>query len=762
MPVADKYRLQRQIGWSDEAEVHAGPPDAAHGGVPVAVKIRHGMGGPPRPDGNRARFLRAVNDQQAAVLAGCRQVAPIFETGSEGDNAYYVTQHYQRSLDSLIQGRVVLAAPVLRRLTAGVLQALEELRDRHGRAHGNLKPTNIFLDGKTVTSARVVLGDLALREEAGSQGVDAYALGAVLYQLVRGRSIRNFDWPIEPGPDWERLGPQADPWREFCNVLMSPEVSAQPDALVRVRDAFKNMRRLGAAAAKGAKVARPRGEAGIERPAAPRRKGLWAGIGAGIAAVSAAVAMLFQPADSKLGKQFRSLPVLASLFSLVDLPRPTVALPAWTPPPPVTGPTATPPLVAQASPTPATPEPTATPVMAEATPPPPVVNPGDKWIGYGARLTQFRSTVNDPALLDQPDVMISRMIQLKDDVGFLPVKDEPSVAAFLALLPPKIEATGDQADLPATLWTKEATTRQDDVQSITYQWNNPPVRVVFNRVNATGGNGPAFYLSATVVPVQLGVRLAKIAETDGKGPLSGASSPKGPVAWQVQGGNYYLRPSWMVADSVNTPLYAAAGRPTGDSPMNGLNAVEAFRLARAAGCALPTLAQWDAVLASPSGQQWTEEWQSAAKVRSPQWAEFAKRIQSQHITGAKLPNDQCFGDRNDLGAVTQTADPNLFFEPVNTRVLKGFAHLIGNVGQYVVNDARNPTKYYFAGGSAEAAPSVFQSLTAPPEANPYVAAADGGLRLAAPAKGSGSDKNPVLDKLKHDLDVELARVQKLQ
>lgn len=772
MLVAEKYRLQREIGWSDEAEVHSGPPDDAHG-VPVAVKIRHGMGGPPRPDGNRARFLRAVDDQQAAVQAGCRQIAPIFETGHEGDNAYYVTPHYARSLDSLIQGRVILTAPVLHRVTAGVLQALEELRDRHGRAHGNLKPTNIFLDGKSIQSASVVLGDLALRENAGSQGADAYALGTVLYQLVRARAIRNLDWPIEPGPDWEHLGPQADPWREFCNVLLSPDVSAQPDALARARDAFKNMRRLGAAAVRNAKGARPRDDDGGTAPAAPRKKGLLAGIGAGIAVLAGAVAVLLQPADSRLGKQFRSVPAMAALYRLMDAPRPTVALPSWTPPPaspPPAASTGTPPVAALASPTPPapavgpdTPAPTAMPAVAEATPPPPTVNPGDKWIGYVALLDQLHGTVNDPAALEQPDLINVKLSQLRDSVEFSDLKDEPSALAFIKLLPPKIEATGDQPDLPANLWTKEGTTRQDDLQSVTYQWGHTGLRLIFNRVNVSGGNGPAFYLCATTVPVRFGVVLAKMAEADGKGPLSGVSSVKGPVAWQSVGGNYALRASWMAADSINSPFYAKAGGPSGDSPMNGLSALEAVRLARAAGCLLPTVAQWESVLASPSGQQWMEQWQTAAKVRGPQWAALAKSIQSQHLTGAKLPNDQCFGERGDLEAVTQTPDQSLFFEPVNTRALKGFAHLIGNVGQYVVDDARNPTKYYFAGGSAEAAPYAFHTLTNPlPIQSPFLTAADGGLRLAAPAKGNGSEKNPALDKLKRDLESERARVQKLQ
>ena len=252
-----------------------------------------------------------------------------------------------------------------------------------------------------------------------------------------------------------------------------------------------------------------------------------------------------------------------------------------------------------------------------------------------------------------------------------------------------------------------------------------------------------------------------MAAAAGGGPLSGAASVKGPVAWEAPGGNYALRASWMALDNINAPFYANASRPAADSPMNGLSAQDAVRLARAAGCALPTLGQWDAVLASPSGQQWTAQWQTAAKVRSPEWAALARSIQSQRLTGAKLPNDQCFGDRNDLGAVTQTPNPNLFFEGVGSRALAGYAHLIGNVGQYVVDAARNPTKYYFAGGSAESAPATFQSLTTPPVVvSPFLSAADGGLRLAALAKGDGSEKNPAFDKLKSDLDAELARVRK--
>jgi hypothetical protein len=777
MLVSEKYRLQREIGWSDEAEVHSGPPDPATG-VPIAVKIRHGMGGPPRPNGNRERFLRAVADQQAAVAAGCRQIAPIFESGHEGDNAYYVTRHYHRSPDLLIKGRVALEAAALQRLTEGVLRALEELRDRHGRCHGNLKPTNIFLDGKHVQADLVFLSDLALREEAASEAADCYALGATLFQLVRGRMIRNFDWPIQDSPEWSRLGPAATRWREFCNLLMSPDLAKQPNALATARTAFRNMRHLGGAAKHSTISWQP-------------GKGMLAALGGVLAALlAAAVAgvLWLLPANSNVKKQFRSLPLLVSVFGPGSAPRlsanlahhplpgtplPTLSSPIPSPTPTaVAEPTQTPPPPAAATPAEtgappptATPEPATAPtpmLAATAAPTPPPENPGDKWIGYTALLQQFQEALAAPATADSPDLN-AELSRLKDNVSFLPVADEPAVTAFLHRLPAKLETTSDQAALPANLWKKDATAaRQDDVPSVTYQWQQSGYRLQFNRVSMANGNGPAFYLSATTVPVQFGVVLARMAESDGKGPLSGTQSVKGPVAWEYRGGNFAVRASWMVLDSINTSYYANAGRPAADCPMNGLSAIEAMRLARAAGCTLPTLAQWDAVLESPAGQQWVAAWQGSAKVRSPQWSAYAKAIQAQHVTGAKLPNDQCFGDRNDLSAVTQTANQNLFFEPVNSRTLKGFAHLIGNVGQYLADDARTPSRYYFAGGSAEAAPSAFQSLTAPPAVvSPFLSAADGGLRLAVLAQGNGSDKNPALDKLKLDLAAELARTQKL-
>ena len=760
MPIAEKYRLNRQVGWSDEAEVHAGPLDPTLG-VPVAVKIRHGAGGLVRPNGNRERFLKAANDQQAAVLKGCKGIAPIFEIGKEDRNAFFVTKLYPRSLESLIQGRVSLDTAGLHRLADGVLRALELLRDKHGRAHGNLKPTNVFLDGKTIASATVVLGDLALPDQ-GSEAGDCYALGATLYQTLRGRHVRNFDWPMVHGADWEKLGPAANAWRRFCNVLMAPDLGAQAAPLAEVRLAFRKMKAWANAAPSlsGAGVSSV-GDAPVKGGG---KKGMFAGIAATLAALAAGAGLYLSQTNQKIADRLRGVsgkvntaaslgPALGGLVK---------SLPGRHGSNGGTGNGAGGDSDVSNGAADVSPTPEATPALAVATPTPtptpiPISTAGDKWIGYSALLQKLKDTLSDPAALEQTDQLNGALSSFKENARYQTVSSEVSVGDFMRRLPPKVEATGDQPDLPASLWTKKSNTKQEEIQTATYAWNANGFQVQFNRVAPVGGNGPAFYLSATTVPVGFGVILAQMSAGAGKLQTVG-----GPVAWALNNGAFALRPSWLAADAFN-PYYASTGRPAAESPMNGLSGAEALQLARAAGCALPTLAQWDATLASPAGQAWTAQWQAFAKVRSPEWSTFAKGIQAKHATGSVLPNIQCFGDHTDLNAVGTTPDPNLFFEPFNSRMLKSFAHLIGNVGQYVVDDARNPTHYYFAGGSAESAPSVFADLAKPPAAiSPFLPVADGGLRLAIAAKGNGSDKNPVLDKLKVDVDAELARVAKLQ
>ena len=221
----------------------------------------------------------------------------------------------------------------------------------------------------------------------------------------------------------------------------------------------------------------------------------------------------------------------------------------------------------------------------------PGVDEGEKWIGYTALLQQFKDTINDPAALEQIDALNASLATFRDRVQYGAVSSEAGVGDFLRRLPGKLEATGDAADLPTNLWTKRNAVKQDDVQTVTYEWEKSGFTLQFNRIVPAGGNGPAFYLSATTVPVGFGLTLAK--RIEGAGKLRGTQSVSGPVAWEYVNGNYTLRATWLPANAFN-PYYAnPVVKPRADSPLNGLSGQEAARLAAAAGCTLPTQPNWD-------------------------------------------------------------------------------------------------------------------------------------------------------------------------
>ena len=58
--------------------------------------------------------------------------------------AYTVLERFERSLQSLIDGRVNLLNADLRNIMSGVIQGLLDIR-KTGRSHGNLKPSNVLL-----------------------------------------------------------------------------------------------------------------------------------------------------------------------------------------------------------------------------------------------------------------------------------------------------------------------------------------------------------------------------------------------------------------------------------------------------------------------------------------------------------------------------------------------------------------------------------------------------------------------------------------
>ncbi|HSI36235.1 MAG: hypothetical protein ACAI43_05085 [Phycisphaerae bacterium] len=173
-------------------------------------------------------FLDAVRVQQDVGSGGAKHWAPIYEAGAVGRSGYYVTTHYPRSAQKLIAGRVKLTPVSLQKLIAGAVEGLLELQRTADRAHGNLKPSNLLIDGESeIESAAIHLTDPCPKEQlpAGpaAQQADLAAVGNLICQLVLHRLFKGSQsWPIPDSPEWRRLGAKGKAWRDLCNKLLNP------------------------------------------------------------------------------------------------------------------------------------------------------------------------------------------------------------------------------------------------------------------------------------------------------------------------------------------------------------------------------------------------------------------------------------------------------------------------------------------------------------------------------------------------------------
>lgn len=180
-----------------------------------------------------AAFCAAAEAQARVSRARPQHWAPVVARGTDGGASFWVTPLYPRSVERLIEGRVALAAPDLRAVVSGVVRGLADLQGDQRRPHGNLKATNIFIDGEGVLrSAPVVLSDLKAPsdlDETADRIADQHALGRIIVLLVRrraGDAKGVIGWPIEPGAEWRRLGRSGEGWRALCNELLKPESAA--------------------------------------------------------------------------------------------------------------------------------------------------------------------------------------------------------------------------------------------------------------------------------------------------------------------------------------------------------------------------------------------------------------------------------------------------------------------------------------------------------------------------------------------------------
>ncbi|MDX2017149.1 MAG: SUMF1/EgtB/PvdO family nonheme iron enzyme [Planctomycetota bacterium] len=192
---------------------------------------------PAQQEADAAAFLSVAAEQKKLVEGGARGWAPVVETGTGDEGAWYASTLFPLSAQSLIDQRVALAEKGLRAIVESTLRALGELDQSQinsgGRPHGALTPACVWIGPEGAAadgSARVVLSDFKPREQTTKvdRDADMQAVGRLIYQLVTQEAqVRDLmAWPVPMTPAWKALGENGAWWLELSNKLTNPNPGA--------------------------------------------------------------------------------------------------------------------------------------------------------------------------------------------------------------------------------------------------------------------------------------------------------------------------------------------------------------------------------------------------------------------------------------------------------------------------------------------------------------------------------------------------------
>lgn len=246
MPSFAQYEIVRELYRSGLYTVATARRAGTTDPEAFAVKECHasaGVLGESRAKAMVHAFLERAEVQRLAAAAGSHW-APIHEAGPSDEGASYATDLYPRSAQKLVVGRVKLDGKSLGLIVGSVLSGLLELRQAGGRAHGNLKPSNVLIAG--TGDAPLVGAVLTDPADAGSEASggpstagDLRALGELIHLLVLHQPLRaQTGWPLAQAPEWSRLGPSGAAWRELCNRLLDPALPSQTPTLEEIQAAM--------------------------------------------------------------------------------------------------------------------------------------------------------------------------------------------------------------------------------------------------------------------------------------------------------------------------------------------------------------------------------------------------------------------------------------------------------------------------------------------------------------------------------------------
>ncbi|HTV39066.1 MAG TPA: tetratricopeptide repeat protein [Candidatus Sulfotelmatobacter sp.] len=204
-------------------------------------------------------FIETLKQLKKAQSEGCRGFAPVHAFGTSDLGCWYATDFCARgSLKTWINLRGGVDSDALRQVVSSLAEGCRSLKKVCGRSHGNLKPSNILLHGKSrplkftlllmvdpvpVSTTRVagMASDNQMMVQNIFEAQDLRSIGELILQLVEGRLIESgsdYNFPVESSPDWQKLGKDESRWRQLCNRLIDPQLDLEKTNLDWLAKAF--------------------------------------------------------------------------------------------------------------------------------------------------------------------------------------------------------------------------------------------------------------------------------------------------------------------------------------------------------------------------------------------------------------------------------------------------------------------------------------------------------------------------------------------